>query len=89
VGRREARDLYRAHEYCQAVLVVSQDRMQVAVDIRTEAGWQSSVLEGGGAELSIPAFGLRCFVADLYDKTPLQPRPTSRHRPLPHPLGGH
>jgi Uma2 family endonuclease len=75
------RDLYRAHEYCQAVLVVSQDRMQVAVDIRTEAGWQSSVLEGGGVELSIPAFGLRCFVADLYDKTPLQLRRASQHRP--------
>jgi Uma2 family endonuclease len=75
------RDLYRAHEYCRAVLVVSQDRMQVAVDVRTEAGWESSVLEGGGAELSIPAFGFRCFVADLYDKTPLQPRPVSQRRP--------
>jgi Uma2 family endonuclease len=40
------RDLYRAHEYCRAVLVVSQDRMQVAVDLRTEAGWESSVLVG-------------------------------------------
>jgi hypothetical protein len=55
--------------------------MQVAVDIRTEAGWDSSVLEGGGAELSIPAFGFRCFVTDLYDKTPLQPRPTPQCRP--------
>jgi Uma2 family endonuclease len=75
------RDLYRSHEHCQAVLIVSQDRMQVTQDIRTEAGWQSSALEGGGAELVIPAFGFRCFVADLYDKTPLQPRPTPPAKP--------
>jgi Uma2 family endonuclease len=75
------RDLYRAHDYCQAVLVVSQDRMQVTVDIRTEAGRDSPVLEGGGAELSIPSFGFRCLVAALYDRTPLQPRPASQHRP--------
>jgi Uma2 family endonuclease len=75
------RDLYRAHEHCQAVLIVSQDRMEVELDIKTENGWAASVLEGGGAELSIPAFGFRCFVADLYDKTPLAPRPTSQRRP--------
>jgi len=75
------RDLYRAHEHCQAVLMISQDRMEVELDIKTENGWAASVLEGGGAELSIPAFGFRCFVADLYDKTPLAPRPTSQRRP--------
>jgi Uma2 family endonuclease len=75
------RDLYRAHEHCQAVLIISQDRMEVELDIKTENGWAASVLQGGGAELSIPAFGFRCFVADLYDKTPLAPRPTSQRRP--------
>jgi hypothetical protein len=34
-------DLYRSHEHCQAVLIVSQDRMQVTLDIRTEAGCNS------------------------------------------------
>jgi hypothetical protein len=75
------RELYRSHEHCQAVLIVSQDRMQVEVDLRTEAGWEGSLLEDGGAELVIPAVGFRCFVADLHDKTPLQPRPTSQRRP--------
>ena len=68
------RDLYRAHEHCQAVLIVSQDRMEVELDLKTESGWAESVLKGGAAELSIPAFGFKCLVADLYNKTPLAPR---------------
>jgi Uma2 family endonuclease len=71
------RELYRAHGHCQAVLIVSQDRMKAELDLKTENGWESSVLEGG-AELLIPAFGLRCSVADLYAKTPLAPRPNPR-----------
>jgi Uma2 family endonuclease len=67
-------DLYRSHPHCEAVLVIAQDRMEVRLDLRTEASWTSSVLEGGGAELSIPAFGFRCPLARLYEKTPLQPR---------------
>jgi Uma2 family endonuclease len=74
------RELYRAHEHCQAVLIVSQDRMEVELDLKMETGWEHSVLKGGGTELSIPAFGLQCIVADLYDRTPLAPRPTSRRR---------
>jgi Uma2 family endonuclease len=74
------RDLYRAHQHCLAVLIVAQDRMEVALDIKTAQGWVSSVLQGGGAELSVPAFGLRCVLADLYDRTPLAPRPTSKRR---------
>jgi Uma2 family endonuclease len=68
------RDLYRSHPHCEAVLVIAQDRMEVRLDLKTEAGWTSSVLQGGEAELSIPVFGLRCLVALLYEKTPLQPR---------------
>jgi Uma2 family endonuclease len=75
------RDIYRSHEHCEAVLIVSQDRMEVELDLKTEQGWVSSVLQGPGAELSIPAFGLRCFLADFYDRTPLAPRPTSQRQP--------
>ena len=71
------RDLYRSHEHCEAVLVVAQDRMEVELDLKTETGWKSSVLKGGDAELSIPAFGFWCVVSDLYEGTPLQPRATS------------
>ncbi|MDQ2084149.1 Uma2 family endonuclease [Xanthobacteraceae bacterium Astr-EGSB] len=74
------RDIYRAHEHCRAVLIVSQDRMEVTLDIRNGNRWETSVLTGGGAELAIAAFGLQCSVAELYDKTPLVPRPTPGHR---------
>jgi Uma2 family endonuclease len=74
------RDLYRSHDHCEAVLVIAQDRMEVELDLKTEAGWKSSALKGGDAELSIPAFGFRCVVSDLYEGTPLQPRATPQHR---------
>jgi Uma2 family endonuclease len=74
------RDIYRAHEHCRAVLIVSQDRMEVVLDLQAENRWETSLLTGGGAELAIPAFGLRCSVADLYDRTPLVPRSTPRRR---------
>lgn len=74
------RDLYRDHGHCEAVLVISQDRMEVELDLKTEEGWKSFVLNGG-AEIVIPTFGFRCFVSDLYEGTPLQPRPTSQAKP--------
>jgi hypothetical protein len=73
------RDLYRSHEHCEAVLVIAQDRMGIELDLKTEAGWRSSFLNGGGAEVVIAAFGLRCFVSDLYKGTPLQPRVVPQH----------
>src|SRR5258707_969444 len=45
------RDLYRSHPHCEAVLVIAQDRIEVRLDLKTESGWTSSVLQGGGAEL--------------------------------------
>jgi Uma2 family endonuclease len=68
------RELYRSHPHCEAVLVVAQDRMEVALDLKTESGWTSQVLRGAEAELSILAFGLKCAVAELYERTPMQPR---------------
>jgi Uma2 family endonuclease len=67
------RELYRSHEHCEAVLVIEQDRMQVEMDLKNEGGWKSSVLTGND-ELVIPTFGFRCFVSELYEGTPLQPR---------------
>ncbi|ABD86187.1 Uma2 family endonuclease [Rhodopseudomonas palustris] len=68
------RELYRSHVHCLAVLIVSQDRMKVELDLKTESGWVSSVLEGPTAELSIAAFSLRGPVGALYVRTPLAPR---------------
>ncbi|MBR0841740.1 Uma2 family endonuclease [Bradyrhizobium liaoningense] len=75
------RNLYRSHRHCEAVLIIEQDRMEVGIDLRTPDGWTSSVASGAGAEIVIPEFGFRCFVSDLYEGTPLAPRPTAQRRP--------
>jgi Uma2 family endonuclease len=67
------REIYLGHAACEAVLIIEQDRMEVGVDLKSGNGWQSLNL-GPGDDLSLPAFGLRCCVTDLYEGTPLQPR---------------
>ena len=73
------RTIYLAHAACEAVLIIEQDRMEVRLDTRTTAGWSSQTL-GPADELKLPAFGLQCAVADLYEGTPLRPR-RGRKRP--------
>ena len=73
------RTIYLTHDACEAVLIIEQDRMEVRLDIRTRAGWNSQTL-GPADDLKLPAFGLQCPVADLYEGTPLQPR-RGRKRP--------
>jgi Uma2 family endonuclease len=72
------RNIYLAHPACEAVVIVEQDRMEVRVDTRTGKGWTSQTL-GSADELCLPGFGLHCAVADLYEGTPLQPRPIRQH----------
>jgi len=71
------RELYRAHTHCEAIVVVAQDRIRVELELQTEAGWKSSVLEGTNAELVVPSMGVRFFLDELYASTPLQPRPAA------------
>jgi hypothetical protein len=61
------RDIYRAHP------LVRQDRLEIAVDRRTDDGWRSQVLHAAD-ELTIPEFGLTCLVRDVYRDTPLRAR---------------
>jgi Uma2 family endonuclease len=75
------RDLYRSHEHCEAVLIIEQSRMEVGIDLKVEGEWVSSIASGAGAEIVIPEFGFRCFVGDLYEGTPLSPRPTATVQP--------
>jgi Uma2 family endonuclease len=67
------RTIYLAHAPCEAVLIIEQDRMEVRLDVRTQNGWTSQTL-GPDHDLNLPAFGLQCAVAELYEGTPLQPR---------------
>jgi Uma2 family endonuclease len=71
------RDIYLGHAACEAVIIIEQDRMAVRVDLKSEKGWQSLKL-GPSDDLSLPEFGLRCSLTDLYEGTPLQPRAVSQ-----------
>jgi Uma2 family endonuclease len=68
------RQIYLAHQPCQAVLIVQQGRIAARLDNKTGDGWQSTTLDGAEAELRLPQFGLNCRLGDLYDGTPLRPR---------------
>lgn len=70
------RTMYLGHKFCEAVVIIEQERMEVRADVRTQTGWRSQVLVGPDAELELPTFGLRCRVGDLYKGTPLQGRAT-------------
>lgn len=67
------RGFYRAHEHNQAILLVSQDKQEVELDVRSADRWTSQVLSGPQALLSLPGFGLTCRLHDLYKNTPVGP----------------
>ena len=64
------RDIYRAHPSCTCILLVHQDRMEIAVERRIPEGWRAEVLHGSD-ELNLPEFGLTCAVRDIYRDIPL------------------
>lgn len=68
------REIYKLHQHCRCVLTIRQDRFEVRIDSRTDAGWQVDILKEPDGVLALPGFGLRCTVASLYRGTPLQPR---------------
>jgi Uma2 family endonuclease len=78
VWAEKKRGIYRDHPSCTCVLVIEQDRPEVRLDIRTEAGWTSRTLLDPEEVIDLPPFGLRCRVADLYRGTPLAPRRAAR-----------
>jgi Uma2 family endonuclease len=75
------RQIYLAHEPCQALIIVQQGRIEAQVDTKTENGWKSAKISGPLAELSLPQFGLKCLLGELYEGTPHQPRAVRQHRP--------
>jgi Uma2 family endonuclease len=75
------REIYLAHEPCEALLIVQQGRIEAQVDIKTESGWKSAKISGPSAALNLPQFGLKCSLGELYEGTPHQPRAVRQHRP--------
>jgi hypothetical protein len=68
------REVYKLHQHCACVLIVQQDRCEIAVEERTAEGWARKILTRPDDVLELAAFGLRCVVADVYRGTRLQPR---------------
>jgi Uma2 family endonuclease len=68
------RRLYRAHAPCEAVVIVQENRIDVLVDVKTSAGWQSERLTAPDQLIILPRFGLRCSVASIYRGTSLMSR---------------
>ena len=68
------RQIYLAHEACEALLIVQQGRIEVQYDIKTPTGWKSATISGPSAELNLPTFGLKCVLGQLYAGTPLYAR---------------
>ena len=56
------------------MLVIQQDRFDVALQCLTAAGWTERHLTEPSDELVLEEFGLRCTLANLYRGTALQPR---------------
>src|SRR5579864_6405768 len=68
------RRLYLAHPPCEAVLLVEPLGVEIAIDLRTNQGWQAAKLTRLDEALIIPSCGLKCLVGDVYDGTPLNRR---------------
>jgi Uma2 family endonuclease len=68
------RSVYKLHESCQCILTIQQDRFEVRIDTRIDAGWSERTLTNPNDVLALPDFGLSCEVSDLYRGTPLLPR---------------
>ncbi len=65
------RALYRGHEHNRAILLVSQDRQEVQLDLRRGDVWISDLLRGPDAALNLPDFGFACRLGDIYRNTPV------------------
>jgi Uma2 family endonuclease len=69
------RELYRQHDDCICVLTIRQDRPEMRIDVRSDDGWQETLLQKPGDVVVLDRFGVHCTLGDLYRGTPLQPRP--------------
>jgi len=70
----QKREIYKLHPHWRCVLTMRQDRHEVRIDLRTDSGWRTTVLQSPADILALDEFGVRCPIADLYRGTPLQPR---------------
>src|ERR1700730_1291235 len=63
------REVYKRHPDCECILVIRQDRYEVTVDLRTEEVWVRETLSAPDDRVTLPAFGLRCSLQEIYKGT--------------------
>jgi Uma2 family endonuclease len=63
------REVYKRHPDCECILVIRQDRYEMTVDLRSEAGWMQRTLSPPDDRLALAAFGLQCSLKDIYKGT--------------------
>lgn len=62
---------YMGHADCVAVLLISQDAIEMTVHERKESIWSARRIEGAGSVLAVPRLGEICRLAEVYKSTPL------------------
>jgi Uma2 family endonuclease len=62
---------YKGHASCVAVLLISQEAIEVTVHERIESAWVVRTIEGPGSVLAVPKLGEICRLVEIYKGTPL------------------
>ena len=63
------REIYKLLPDCRCILVVQQDRYDVAAERRGVAGWMRQVLSAADDRLTLPEFALQCKLSEIYKGT--------------------
>jgi Uma2 family endonuclease len=71
------REVYKLHDACKCILTIQQDRFEVLIDKRTQAGWEEETLNKPDDLVVLADFGLRCEISEFYRGTALAPRRVS------------
>jgi Uma2 family endonuclease len=70
------REIYKLHDTCMCILIVQQDRWEVRLGRRSNAGlWTEQMLTHPDDVIVMEEFGFRCRLSDLYRGTALRPTP--------------
>jgi hypothetical protein len=63
------REIYKLLPDCRCILVVQQNRYDVAAERRGVAGWMRQVLSAAHDRLILPEFALQCKLSEIYKGT--------------------
>lgn len=76
VDEGEKRDAYLTIPSVQAYVLVEQEVAALIVYRRTDQGFVREVLDGPGAQLTLPELGLELPLEELYERVSFEPEPS-------------